>query len=628
MAEDEAKPAGMKAEDWTLQDKQALGTVRLSLAKNVAYNVVNEKTTYNLFKALSSMYEKPSASNKVFLIRQLVNTKMKEGASAANHSGTVIDVSGSTGSTKLKFDNIRDLVLGEDIRRKTSGEYSNSLLSAEDKGRGRKKDKGQKYNRSRSKSKKKGQSKNRQDITKVRLADDKTLDIASVGDVILKTSFGTSCSLKDVRYIPGLKKRLISVGQLDEERYHVGFGDQYWKVTKGSLVVAHGNKRGSLYMVEDWWFGEAEESFLHNVIKDKETTGVRATGVANGIVMLKMVPETPLQFGVAERLSRTFRAESTGIRVEAPKMLWADSVSTTYLIYRIPYVSIGLRIPEEEWQGKDTSLTHLKAAAQMKCDTAFGIRRVTKLSEADISHLWTRFMEPKNDSIVAEHGLSSEITQSPGGSSDTSEGSENSGSFEDSGRSDEEDSKDGASSKEGDSEIPQVQSTSRESRAPVRKEGITKIVDVQGQRIAARRYKARLVVNALKRGLSASWAERKPRVQIEGNYVWTDSSTEAMMKDRCSKKQVLGYVLTAGITTVEWESGLQKSITIYTKSSIYLAKNLKVCCWVKLVRILISEGSLSLLKILRTKSLAAMFTRLVMKEKLKFYAASTGLRVN
>ncbi|GKC81941.1 hypothetical protein Tco_1137658 [Tanacetum coccineum] len=47
-------------------------------------------------------------------------------------------------------------------------------------------------------------------------------------------------------------------------------------------------------------------------------------------------------------------------------------------------------------------------------------------------------------------------------------------------------------------------------------------------------------------------------------------------------------------------------------------KNPKDCSWAKLVRILISEGSISLLKILRTKSLAAMFTRLVMKDKLKF----------
>ncbi|GKF32663.1 hypothetical protein Tco_0102461 [Tanacetum coccineum] len=77
---------------------------------------------------------------------------------------------------------------------------------------------------------------------KVRLVDAKTLDIAGVGDVVLKTSFGTSWTLKDVRYIPDLKRRLISVGQLDEEGYHIFFRDRQWKVTKGSLVVACGNK--------------------------------------------------------------------------------------------------------------------------------------------------------------------------------------------------------------------------------------------------------------------------------------------------------------------------------------------------------------------------------------------------
>ncbi|GKB93680.1 hypothetical protein Tco_0979817 [Tanacetum coccineum] len=65
--------------------------------------------------------------------------------------------------------------------------------------------------------------------------------------------------------------------------------------------------------------------------------------------------------GVAERLSRTLRAESTGLRVEAPKMLWEDLVTMAYLIYHIPYVLIRLHIPEEEWRGKDTSLAHLKA---------------------------------------------------------------------------------------------------------------------------------------------------------------------------------------------------------------------------------------------------------------------------
>ncbi|GJU85441.1 reverse transcriptase domain, reverse transcriptase zinc-binding domain protein [Tanacetum coccineum] len=138
---------------------------------------------------------------------------------------------------------------------------------------------------------------------KVRLADDKTLDIAGVGDVVLKTSFG-------------------------------------------SLMVARGNKRESLYMVE--------------VHPEEIGSIIDGSGSAALIVMLKMVSETPLQFGVAERLSRTFRAESMGLRAEAAKMLWADSVSTAYLIYRTPYVPIGLRILEEEWPGNDTSLAHLK----------------------------------------------------------------------------------------------------------------------------------------------------------------------------------------------------------------------------------------------------------------------------
>ncbi|GKA67025.1 hypothetical protein Tco_0766833 [Tanacetum coccineum] len=77
--------------------------------------------------------------------------------------------------------------------------------------------------------------------------------------------------------------------------------------------------------------------------------------------------------GVVVGIMQTFRAESTRLRAEAPKMLWADSVSTAYLIYRIPYVPIGLRIPEEEWRGKYTSLAHLKV---FDCDSFVKVKDV------------------------------------------------------------------------------------------------------------------------------------------------------------------------------------------------------------------------------------------------------------
>ncbi|GJW01949.1 retrovirus-related pol polyprotein from transposon TNT 1-94 [Tanacetum coccineum] len=65
-----------------------------------------------------------------------------------------------------------------------------------------------------------------------------------------------------------------------------------------------------------------------------------------------------------------------------------------------------------------------------------------------------------------------------------------------------------------------------------------------------------------------------------------------------------------------------------TKSSIHLVKNLKFCSWEKLVRILISKGTLYLKKILEAKNPADMLTKVVTTKNLKLCAASTGLRDN
>ena len=78
------KPEAMKAEEWALLDRQVLGVIRLTLSRSVAHNVVKEKTTVDLMKALFGMYEKPSANNKVHLMKKLFNMKMVENASVAN----------------------------------------------------------------------------------------------------------------------------------------------------------------------------------------------------------------------------------------------------------------------------------------------------------------------------------------------------------------------------------------------------------------------------------------------------------------------------------------------------------------------------------------------------------------
>ena len=73
----------MKDDEWSFLDRQVLGVIRLTLSRSVAHNVVKEKTAADLMKALSSMYEKLYANNKVHLMKKLFNLKMAENTSVA-----------------------------------------------------------------------------------------------------------------------------------------------------------------------------------------------------------------------------------------------------------------------------------------------------------------------------------------------------------------------------------------------------------------------------------------------------------------------------------------------------------------------------------------------------------------
>nr|GFA17857.1 retrovirus-related Pol polyprotein from transposon TNT 1-94 [Tanacetum cinerariifolium] len=367
----------------------------------------------------------------------------------------------------------------------------------------------------------------------VRLADDKTLDIAGVGDVVLKTSFGTSWILKDVRYIPSLKKRLISIGQLDEEGCYVGFEDQQWKVTKGNLVVAHGNKRGSLYMVEVLSDGinaaidgGGNAALWHQRLRHITEKGMRILASNGRILDLqKVYPDTmlPLSITVAGR-DVTFNEDS----------LYGANAATNY-------------------------------------------GNLAKPNQMDQVVLKDSLENLKNKIIVAEHWLSSEIIQSPSGSSYTSEGSEKSESFEDSGRSDEEDFKDGAFSKEGGSETPHVRRSTKVSMAPIRYSPSANYLlmikngepESYSKALSSKESKHRVDYNEIfslvvkmatlrhlhdtTRGFSVSLDRRKPRMQVEEKFVQIKASTETMikklkrqlsqefeMKDLGIEKQILG----------------------------------------------------------------------------------------
>ena len=65
----------IKAEEWAFLDRQVLRVIRLTLFRSVVHNVVKEKTTIDLIKALFGMYEKPSTNDKVHLMKKLFNLR-------------------------------------------------------------------------------------------------------------------------------------------------------------------------------------------------------------------------------------------------------------------------------------------------------------------------------------------------------------------------------------------------------------------------------------------------------------------------------------------------------------------------------------------------------------------------
>ena len=73
---------------------------------------MKEKTTSGLLKALSNMYEKPSAINKVYLMRRFFNLQMSETGSVSDHINEINMIVSVLNSVNIDFeDEIKAFIL-------------------------------------------------------------------------------------------------------------------------------------------------------------------------------------------------------------------------------------------------------------------------------------------------------------------------------------------------------------------------------------------------------------------------------------------------------------------------------------------------------------------------------------
>ena len=82
------------------------------------------------------------------------------------------------------------------------------------------------------------------------MGNDGVSKVISTGTVCLETDIGTKLVLKNVRHAPDVRLHLISTGRLDDDGYCGSFGDNQWKITKGSIIVTLPKKSCGLYWLE------------------------------------------------------------------------------------------------------------------------------------------------------------------------------------------------------------------------------------------------------------------------------------------------------------------------------------------------------------------------------------------
>ena len=82
------------------------------------------------------------------------------------------------------------------------------------------------------------------------MGDDHPCNVKGMGTVRIKIEDGIVRELKEVRYVPQLKRNLISIGALEALSLVISIRDGVLKMIKGPMVVMKGVRRNNLYYLK------------------------------------------------------------------------------------------------------------------------------------------------------------------------------------------------------------------------------------------------------------------------------------------------------------------------------------------------------------------------------------------
>ncbi|KAH9669389.1 Integrase catalytic domain-containing protein [Citrus sinensis] len=248
-------------EIWDRMNEKACGQIRSCLTKEVKYLVKDEECAVTLWRTLEEKYLVKSSKNRLHAMSQVYGFRMKPGVSMHDHVSRFEKL---LADLKNLDEDIKDEVKAMILLHSLPEEYSHfvttliygksvivfkdvctALTSLEI----RNNDKN--FERAPSEA-------------FVVMGNDQPCSTMGIGTIRLKMFDGMVRELKEVRFVPTLKKNLISVGALEAKGYKATIEDDTMKFTHGAMLILQGVRRHNLYYLKGGTTDEANVVEAHS----------------------------------------------------------------------------------------------------------------------------------------------------------------------------------------------------------------------------------------------------------------------------------------------------------------------------------------------------------------------------
>jgi hypothetical protein len=99
------KPEGIDEAKWNKINRKTIGLIRQWIGPEVFHHVAKVTSAFELWEKLETMYQSKTSRNKALLMRRLVNMKLRDEKSVAEHTSEFQNLINQLNSVEMTFEN-------------------------------------------------------------------------------------------------------------------------------------------------------------------------------------------------------------------------------------------------------------------------------------------------------------------------------------------------------------------------------------------------------------------------------------------------------------------------------------------------------------------------------------------